>query len=376
MDYTHILLEAQLESSRLFNEEIFNVMEQESDFMQASLESMIVVTEALDNAKAKVKDFFQAIIDFINKIVTTFIANVKKLFGNQKQWMADNFPKLQDLNYVGLEVSMVPLWLVDVNKMQSTARQILQKVSSVSMDKNAADKNKTMDDVKKNIFNDYLDENGDLAGGLKNFYRVGKSQGPLKAVVLKDNDLGQKINSIFKTYCNNYQSQMVSFINQISTQTKNQLNMINNSLKRAQLKESYSLLEETDFANTELAYCKDFALLEADTTQNNTQNNNQQTQQGNTNTNNNANKSASATKVETTDLGNKSNSEQQTQYDSQSSAQLILAKNIASVAQLSVTALMTVSEEKFNAYLAAIRQVIAARGKKAPSTKEVPENKK
>lgn len=141
-------------------------MERESDFILSCLESMSIVMEAETTNDNDKRNFFEKIIDFIKKIFGVFTEKTKTLFKNNKEWLDDNIPKLDHMDYSGLEIELLPYWVMNTSKMESAAKQILDKMNKEMRNVNP-DRHKDMENVKNDIFAQYLDEEDSLAGGFK-----------------------------------------------------------------------------------------------------------------------------------------------------------------------------------------------------------------
>lgn len=343
MDYTTETLNFHLQINREFNRTIFDQMEMESNFILSCLESMSVVVLEETNDQDRKQGIFSRIISFIRTLLTRFTEKAKSLIKGSQSWMKENFPKLEKINYSSLEIQMVPFWNSSINEMESTAKRISTKITSIIRGNNA-ERYKDIENVKNELFKEYLDEEGNLAGGFKNFYRVGQARGPIKPVTLKGNDLKNKVLREFRSYCETYNSKIVPSIRKISEQTNRELEQIEATLSRRRATtENYCLIEDAPYNKTEIAYCENFVLLEADQSSNN------------------QNDKVSPTKVEVKDYGSKESLKNQDTLNKMSSDELAFAKNVAQVSQISISAYMTVAEERFNAYINAIKQILKAR---------------
>lgn len=370
MDYTLETLNFHLEAAREFNSMLFEQMERESDFILSCLENMTVIMEATNNDEDK-RNFFQKIIDFIKRLFGVFTEKAKNIVQTNQKWMDENFPKMDKFDFDGLEIDMVPFWSMDVNNMSSEATKVMNKIQSVIKNNDAA-KYKDMENVKTELFKEYLDENGELAGGFKNFYRVGNARGPLKTVNLKGNELRTKVLGDFRAYCLGYKSTVIPAIKKLADTADQDFKRINDTLKRKQpTQESFCLVEDLPYSQTDLVYCENFVVLEAEQPAQDKKDDKPQQQN-----NDNKDKPVSATKVQMTDHGSKENAEKQQELDGLSSDQLAFAKNVAQVSQISISAFMTVAEERFNAYLNATKQIVKARaGKETTSDNNSNTNK-
>lgn len=346
MDYTLEALEFQVESNRQFNEALLLEMQQESDFILSCMESLSIVAEATNDPKKK-QNIFKRIMEFLKKVLETFTQKAKTLVGGNKEWLNQNLPKLSKIDYSAIEISMVPFWNFKTSRMESEANLISNLIFN-QMKSSSAQKYTKMEDVKQKVFNKYLDENGDLAGGFKNFYRTGKATGPVKSVTLKGGQLKSVMTSEFASFVKNYETTVVPFLKNVSNRIDREFNVIDRKIEKVEQEklkgttESYFLIESAHFDQSSIAY---LPVMEAD----------------------NDDKKQSPTKVEVVNHGTKEDMAKKEVVDGMTADELAYAKNLAHVAQTSIAALMTVFEERYNAYMNAIKAVL--REKKSETTK-------
>lgn len=347
MDYTLEALEFQVESNRQFNEALLLEMQQESDFILSCIDSMSVVAEATTDPKKK-QNIFKRIMEFVKKVFTAFTQKAKALVGGNKEWLNQNLPKLSKIDYSAIEISMVPFWNFNSNRMQSEANSISNMIFN-QMKSSSAKKLTRMEDVKAKVFGKYLDENGDLAGGFKNFYRTGNARGPVKSVVLKGSQLKSVITSEFSSFVKNYETTVVPFLRNASSRIEREFNVIDKKVEKVEqdklkgTKESYFLIEGAHFDHSSIAY---LPVMEADAKKPEDKD-----------------KKPSPTKVEVVNHGTKEDLQKKDVVDGMNADELAYAKNLAHVAQISIAALMTVFEERYNAYMNAIKAVLKEKKK-------------
>lgn len=353
MDYCLETLNFHHEMTRQLNDIMFEQMERESEFIISSLENMmIVVNEAVQDNQKK-RNIFQRIIDFIKRIFRAFTEKTKSLFATNKEWLEENAPKLKNLNYDGLELTIVPFWSFNTNKTKEIDNNISNVFRNLRNNPSEAEKYKDLDDMKQKLFNKYSDENGDLTNGFKNFFRTGNPK-TVKPVTLKNNELKNKVIQEFIPYCMNYQSGTKIVSDQIKIM-ENEIKLVENIMDKKSINESYCLIEDCYFSETELVYCGNYIVTEAENQSTEQNKQNQQT----TNQNNNP----SPTKVEVKDYGDKETVERKDEYEKFNSKQLTAIKNLLQIQQTFIAAVMTVMEEKYNVYMKSMKQILSARGK-------------
>jgi hypothetical protein len=358
MDYVQETLRFNHQINREFNDVVLEQMDYESDFILTVLEHMEVVTEASKMGE-KMKAIFQKVIDFLKKIFGLFTKKVKEIVDRDKQWLSQNKQALSQADYDGLEISMTPYWTQSMNESQSVLNTLTDLDVNSSRLKTWTDVNKSTEEYRKKHMSKFIDENGELASGLKNVFRVGKSQGPIKPVVIAENALKTQINNEFHKYCVGYQSNVVRIAQQKTNDIERRLKTIIQEIERRDrqsVAESYVMVEDATYAETEVALCENFSvLMEAEQPASGSDKDKQ-----------------SPSKVTLTDEKKeeaKKNGESTSNAD-KGDAQLRFEKMLAGNAQMAVSAFLTVSEEKYSAYMNAMRQVVSARKPKKEKDEE------
>lgn len=353
MDYCLETLNFHYEMTRQLNDVMFEQMEKESEFIISSLENMmIVVNEAVQDPQKK-KNIFTRIIEFIKRIFRAFTEKAKSLFNTNKKWLEENAPKLKKLNYDGLELTIVPFWLFNVNKAKEIDNISANVFRKLRNDPSEAEKYKDLDDMKQKLFNKFSDENGDLTNGLKNLFRTGNPK-TVKPVTLKNKELKNKVINEFIPYCMNYLSGP-KFVSDQIKKMENEIKLVENIMDKKSINESYCLIEDCYFSETELVYCGNYIVTEAENQSTEQNKPNQQT----TNQNNNP----SPTKVEVKDYGDKYAIKRKNEYEKFNSKQLTAIKNLLQIQQTIIAAAMTVMEEKYTVYMKSMKQILSVRSK-------------
>lgn len=352
MDYCLETLNFHHEMTRQLNDIMFEQMERESEFIISSLENMmVIVNEAIQDTQKK-RNIFQRIIDFIKRIFETFMNKVKSLFATNKKWLEENASKLEKLDYDGLEVTIVPFWTYNDSKAREVDNITKNAIRALVNNPGEADKYENLEDMKQKLFNKYLDEDGDLANGLKNFYRTGNSK-TVKPVTLKNNELKNKIIQDFIPYCNNYQAR-TKVISDLIREVENEIKLVENMINKKSVNEAFCLIEDCYLHETELAYCPNYIVTEAE---------NQPPKEDKPAQQKSNDNKTSPTKVEVKDFGNKETLARKDEYDKMNSKQLTMVKNLLQIKQTNIAALMTVMEERYSVYIKTMKQILSARGR-------------
>ncbi len=366
MDYGLEVLKNNLKTVREFNELIFNKMEDESDFIINTLENYQVIFEEAQQVMDSTKQagFFQRLADFFKRLFGVFSEKTKSIFESNKKWMDDNFNKLDKIDYSNIEIKMVPFWNMSLNRIKADSYAMARKITTIMTNKQTLEKYKDFDTIKKDIYGAYLDDNGDLTNGLKNYYRTGNSKGSIEMVSLKGNTLKEKINE-FKTYCFNYGKDIEPFVQNLMATGEKELQRVEKTLKSRPVEENFCLVENTFYNATDVAQFNGFTVLEAEQPKSNDT------------------KKDTSTKPTEVQIVNKDDDKQKEEedttnqkYSGLSTNELLFLKNIMQIEQVSISALMTVIEERFKAYMNALKAIIGEGGEKVDNTPNIKETKK
>lgn len=360
MDYTTLVLEHQLHSKYELHDILFEQMEMESQFILSCLENMTVTMEAVAT-KSQIGGFLQKIMDFIKKIFGAFSNTAKKIFQTNQAWMEENLPKLDKISFGGLEIDMVPFWTMFAAKSKKNEQfttEIVGKLNTARSDT----KYKNMQVLKDDLLDTYLDENGELAGGFKNHYRTGNAKGPLKTKKLSGDELKKLVLDEFRPFCLSYNTVILSSVKKTVDEFDHMARIVETEINKRDLKptsESYCAVEGMLYKQTDLAYCENFVVLEADNSEEKKEEKPEEKSEGNKEQK--ADKTVKPSKVQITDHGDEKKAKMAKDAEASSDDDLLTSKNVLSVLQTLAAAQMTVAEEAFHAYLNAMKQILNAR---------------
>ena len=342
-NYTLDVLKHNLSITKEFNESIFDRMENESEYIMKILENYQLVTEAdqsINNTNQQTS-IFEKISEFFKRLFGIFSEKTKAVFDSNKQWMNDNFNKLDKIDYTKLKIQMIPFWNMTLNRLKTDSANIQKTMEKIMSNKNSLEKYRDLNTIKKDIYGEYLDNNGDLTNGLKNYYRTGNAKESNTTIALEGATLKDKINE-FKTYCFNYNKDIVPFVKALMDSSQKEIQQIEKVIRSRPISENFCLVENALYVNTDIAQISGFILLEAD-----------QQKPDDTKT-----KPTDVKLVNKADDTQNKDDEANTKYNGMSTNTLIFLKNNMQISQLSVSALMTVLEERFRAYMNALRVII------------------
>jgi hypothetical protein len=363
MNYSTQTLDFQLGIEKEFNEVILKQMLTESLYMRTTLENMVILTEAVspESAEAK-KGIFIRIKEFIMKIFRLFTEKIKVLSQSNKEWLETNKDNFNKLNYSGLQLEILPFWNVDFKSRLNDVKNEIDKLMNTSNSSGMKEEYKDIDAVKKSLFKLHLDEDGDLANGAKNYFRVGKSDNKsVRPTSLAADELKKRIIEDFHPYCLNYSTATYTQVKALMDSVSKQLDFISNSLGAKQsaepAKESFCIIENALFSDTNLMYATNLVVLEAELPASDATKVKTET----TTPVNNASTKVSPTKVTLQNNANDNSTKMNNNVTKMSTDDTIILKNIAQCVQTLAAAALTVAEERYTAFINAMRQTLAAR---------------
>ena len=351
IDYIKESLKHQYEIDRAYYESILEDMEIESDFLLTALENNIIL-EAEDPSK---DSFWDKFITNVNKLFEKFRISLTNLVDDNEKFVTEELPKIANFDFTGLSTSVIPYWNnTDVPRINQKIRNDL--VPLLDSKKPTPDKISDLSSresiEKYNKFGELLIDGKTFAESVKIRFLYGfKQNEPFQAIVLGSSDKDNAKSNEFKSICVN---NMLPYVTDYK-RTIREVQESNNSLKREiaeyrqklksqSIGESFSILENTLFKNTELFYCLNHdVLFEAE---------GEQTTSDSTPK---LNKVQDSTKGE----GNKSGGNPYKNY----------AKITAQLINIAIAAEMTSKEQIYKSYMAVLKGVYNARNPKNEKNK-------
>lgn len=290
------------------------------------------------------KNMIGNVITFIKNIFARFKDFLQTAFQNNEKWLAERKKDFSSMNYTGINISMVPYWEGD-GKGQFD--RISSKIKAVDVKRTDRHKDITSkEQFNEKVLGDFMLD-GDLATGIKNYYRVGRREG-MDAKTIAEDQLKNLITGTMIPYVENHTKSIA--------ETQKQINIVTNQLKiierefnnRGMVKESVlfgTFLESTDFATQ-----GNFSILfENDQEEKNAPSSKDKKDKNHS--------SSGSTKVSMSNTGSPEETQTRQDVADGSGPQLQLMRNYTSAYQLSLAASLTVSQERYTAYLNAIRAV-------------------
>lgn len=327
MDYTVQMLESHHTLVKTFNDTILERVNVESDFIMACMEGLDVVMEATDNKTS----IFKKVMDFLTRIKDLFLEKMRKMTDFSGRWLQKNKEKLYSLDYSGLSVDILPYWNTSTSRMVSEVKKINTTVFN-NMDKQSVDVDA--------LFKQYEDDSGSLAGGLKNYFRFGKANTEVKPVSLKGGTLKSKVTGEFIPYCEKYKTVGAS-VTQMMNNADGQLRRLDQDIKRQTkveaTKESLLLFTDTTFHDLGIVTEAEVPVVKKDNT---------------------PEKPQTTQKEEVKPGQSKVVNNSPTSTKDKSVNELTHMRKLVQVYQIAVSAMMTISEERYRAYWSTLKQLV------------------
>lgn len=341
---------------QLFYEGFLEQVYIERDFMLSCLENNIILEAEVSKAKDG-ESWIKKIINSIKAIFNKFIENITNLFNSDKDWIAKNLPNLKNLNFDGLKVNVLPYWNLDTKEITNTLSTLQKEINNMKYGDARLKELQDREAVEQSgAFKKFKPKEGTFTDGIKAYFKVGENNEP-KPVTLEGDGL--------KIVCVN---QMTRFVNEFNStllpSLKSSQNNLNNILtniekelnRKTNVKESFCIIENALYSDTELAFCNNFSLLfEAE---------------NNTITNTNEEKKEDKpvlNKVENTSNNNTTNNNDNTDNKSVPNNNVQYynyLKHVVQLNQIAIAAAITACEERYRAYMSILKGVVAEKGKK------------
>lgn len=330
-----------LNTASEFNNTIIEMMALEANFFLDLVEGVMeattkeVVVGGAKKAFATTK-LVSNVIAFIKNIFNRFKDFMQTTFQNNEKWLAERKADFSKMNYEGLSISMVPYWNGEGKGQFAKINQAIEKIDAVDGDGKQLEGLTSRDTFNEKVLGEFsLD--GDVATGIKNFYRVGKASGEDAQELAGDTLKGIIVNRMIP-YVLGY-SKNISEIQGMVNRTQNQLKVIERELKSRGVKES--AIFRTAFEQTDFAMIHEFDTLFENT------NDNKDKQHS----------SSGSTKVEMKTAEKNEANQQKEFVKGLETTKLQVLRNVTASHQLNLAAAMTVSQERQTAYVNALKAV-------------------
>lgn len=334
---------------------------------------------------AKGDSIFKKIIEFIRTLIAKFMDKAKNLFNSNKEWFEKYSHKLDEVTadtYNNIKIS-----LVDYEKNSDYSKLPGLAISETNIRKLETDikdlKKRNLEEVSKRVFPSLckLSMTKDLAEGTKIYFRGGSNK-----VVVKNSgaDVKSMVEAMVK-YCSNYTEE----VDKIDTLSEKYTKLMEDADQKYESSKesssSYSLGEDALLENTAFAWLPwidkngnpNFVIYEADAKP--------EDKNKDASGNPDPSKQAGASSDDTTKAndsvagGDKDKKKELTEEEKKqkevNTSNLLLVKLYYQAIVKVLSAMMTIAEERYVAYIKTLRDVVAL-AKIAADKSDNPEKKK
>lgn len=356
MNYVEEAINCSIYTDQLFYEEILEQLDVERDFMVSCLENNIIL-EAEAPTGEKKGGWLHTIKETIKKIFEAFINKVKELFNNDQKWLKDNLPKLQGINFDGLNVTTLPYWKMDVSNITGILNSLQKEITNIKMNDPKLKSLQSREEVEKyGEFKKYVKRKGTFADGIKQVFKVADIE-ETKPVELGGNALKKQCLGDMSKYVVAYNTTVLPSLKSSYNNFNNMLNNVERELnKRKSVGESFCVLENASYCDTDLSLCLNSDILfEADGPA--TKPEEKKEAQS-------LNKVEDTSKEQPTGQNTPDGGKDKPVAKDASTEYYNYLKHAIQLNQIAIAAAMTACEEKYKAYMSILKGVISARGSK------------
>ena len=349
-----------LEQVRKEHRYLMETMESEQEFILNCIENNHISMEAevVTSSNVKKKGIFKRFIETIKGIFAKFTDAVKKLMVSMDKWISETLPKLDDVTYDGLDITLLPYYLGGgIDQMSKYIQAMMNRFKTIR-ETDGASYPTTADDIVKSdsVFADFRSNSMGFSQACKHVFSYGKEVPIDKASTFKGhrltnaNEIGEKC-KVMRKYIETYKTEQAKLV-RLQTQFIVELDQSEREYEREHrvVTDSYGpylALENAFLGQTDLRYCDNyFSLFEAEVVQG---------EKGET---------AKQT-VTSTDDKNTSNitSTQKPEEKKSNTAFITYKKNFASLITQAFAAALTVAESTVYSYRKVIDGVIREKSK-------------
>jgi len=343
MTYLEEAISCSIFTDQMFYEGILEQLDIERDFMLSCLENNIIL-EA-DGGEKKT-NWIRAIIDFIKNLFKKFSEKVAELFDNDGPWIRNNLPKVKTLNYKGLKVNTLEYWKIDTSNIINTLNEFQREITTIKPGDSRIQKLQSREDVEKSgPFKKYVRRNSTFSDGIKAYFKTSDTNEP-KTVTLEGDNLKKYCTGEMSKYVVEYNSTLLPSLKNTYNNFEKMLSNVERELNKTQsVGESFCVLENAYYKDTELSLCSNADIIFEATNNDDVPLNKVQSTDNNDNDNNNS------------DNKNNNNTPKNENVEYYN-----YLKHVIQLNQLALAAAMTACEERYRAYMSILKGVVSARG--------------
>ena len=365
-DYSIDLFEAIREhNDMIFFDEFFQCMEELDVLTQAKKENRIVLEDVQEVKDDNNKGVFGKIIDFIRRMINKFMETAKNLFTDNKKWFDENahrFDNIKDDALNKMKITIIPYWKATYSYIRPSLKETDTKIWESFKEGDKLEKAMYPGIMK-------LSTSSNISEGAKIYYRGGSNT----LVAISGNDIRPRISEML-AYCKNY-NETVNHIKEVMEKTAEEIERSQTEIDK--VRENFCYLEglpimETDYSIIPWYDSKGNILV----------------LEGNGNvSNNNANKDkdgkekpagAVPTGNGTVQSGDGNNSQNSNDKNKEDDAKKkanedhvnkhTALKNYWNTVLKVDTAMMTIAEERYHAYVRTLRSILSSVGHEVVDT--------
>lgn len=233
-------MKIELDSNPIYDAMLYEALLDMESITEEMLECMDLEMEILEEASGKDiaaklktkslvsnKSLLGRLMAFIKRIIAAAKGASAKFYKLYNKWLQKVKQNIDSVNFQNLAITLDKNYIISEDKIKS-ARNFILKVDKFTLDKLAC---KTMDEfIKKPQLNKYVDANGSLAGGCKNYFRYGSAKPRLTNVKITGQQLKEVISGCI-AYCLDYETTLNS-LNGLSINIQNIMKTAESVAKR------------------------------------------------------------------------------------------------------------------------------------------------
>lgn len=257
--YTEVMYESLLSLTDI-HEDLYNRMYEEKEILTEANEDASQQPKAKMKSLVSSKSLLGRLRDFIKKVWEAFKGNSAKFHKLYNRWLTKIKANIDTVNFNNLSVTLDENYMGSEEKIKAARNHII-KVNAVEMDKIKA---QTMDEFTKTpMVAKYIDENGSLAGGMKNLFRYGSAKPNLRNKKYTGDALKQIAQQAID-FCLSYET-VVSSLNNLSTNIQNVMKSAESIANREEsTTESYFVIDESikKFNNLNIHNCPKISMVD------------------------------------------------------------------------------------------------------------------
>ena len=347
-EYEYLVLESDL------NELLLEQMALESEFIRNSCGANIILeadaNEVENKKNDKQKTLFERIKAFFERILEMFKERTNELLKRDKPFIDSlgNGEKFDNIEFGPLKIEMTPYWKgCDLNEMDVILTKIRSLIDINKMPSNGDVSTNSIISSNQEL-SKYISNDTTFNDGIQKYFKVKKDS--IKPVLVQGDDFKKLCKDDFLKYVKDYHGEAIRKMQNNKNAIMNASNKIQNMIQNKQSKEaaaeSFCVIENSLYIDTDLKYCiNSNAVFEAETP--NIDNNKKEDEKDHH-------------EFINEEKDKKTGNDIVRKFKDSSDIELEYAKNILQINEIALTSAMTVAQNKYDLYIKTIREVINA----------------